>query len=163
MSMSDYYMQGSEYSPIATKKFTEQPPGAPQPEPTMYESNVPPMQPTQPMQPIQPMQLAHPNMMPQYKYNMDAFSLDFKDILKRAIKYLLEGLAVAFVAYYFTKGKLNLKDVVLLGITAAFTFAILDTFSPTISLGARFGAGFGIGQAMFGLNPALMAPMMPHM
>lgn len=96
----------------------------------------------------------------QYKYRGETFRIDFKEILKRAIKYLIEGLAVAFVAYYFIgKGKLNIKDIVYLGITAAFVFAILDTFSPTISLGARFGAGFGIGQGLFGLNPTLIAPI----
>jgi hypothetical protein len=96
-----------------------------------------------------------------YKYNADVFSVNAKDILKRAIKYLLEGLAVAFVAYYFTRGKLDWKEIILLGITAAFVFAILDTFSPTVALGTRFGAGFGIGQAMFGLNPTLaVAPLM---
>jgi len=97
-----------------------------------------------------------------YQYNQDMFNLDFKDVLKRIIKYLFEGLAVAFVAYYFTHNKLDITDVIKLGITAAFVFAILDTFSPTISLGARFGAGFGVGQTMFGLNPSIIAgPIMP--
>ncbi|BCS83115.1 hypothetical protein QLL95_gp1008 [Cotonvirus japonicus] len=94
---------------------------------------------------------------PAYNYNSNAFNLDATDILKRALKYLIEGLAVAFVAYYFIgKGKLNIKDIVMLGITAACVFAILDVFSPTIALGARFGAGFGIGQGLFGLNPAVI-------
>jgi len=99
----------------------------------------------------------------QYTYNSNSFNLNFKEILKKAIKYLVEGLAVAFVAYYFIgKGKLNIQDIVLLGITAAFVFAILDTFSPTIALGARFGAGFGIGQGLFGVGPGLIAgPIRP--
>lgn len=116
------------------------------------------MQQMQPMQPLNPVsQPAHTSM-----YNMDSLNVNFRDIMKRAIKYLLEGLAVAFVAHYFTKGKLDAKEVIMLGITAAFVFAILDTFSPTISLGARFGAGFGVGQTMFGLNPmmAAAAPVM---
>lgn len=94
----------------------------------------------------------------QYAYNPSAFNVDFKELLKRALKYLLEGLSVAFVAYYFTRGKLDTKEIIMLGITAAFVFAILDTFAPTISFGARFGAGFGVGQAMFGLNPTVFAP-----
>lgn len=101
---------------------------------------VPPVQPQQPPQEI-------------YKYNASPVS-DTREVLRRSIKYALEGIAVALVAYYFTKNKLEVKEVLLLGITAAFGFAILDTFSPTISLGARFGAGFGIGQTMFGVNPA---------
>ena len=91
---------------------------------------------------------------PVYTYNRSAFQFDFSEILRRVIKYLLEGLAVAFVAYYVVgRGKLGVKDVVILGITAAFVFAILDTFSPTVSLGVRFGAGFGIGQSLFGVGP----------
>lgn len=90
-------------------------------------------------------------------YNFNPMTNDYKSLLKRAVKYLVEGIVVAFVAYYFTKGKLNAKEIVLLGITAAFVFAILDTVSPTVSLGARLGAGFGIGQTMFGLSPALAA------
>jgi len=93
----------------------------------------------------------------QYLYNMSSWSVDWRDLFKRGLKYLLEGLAVALVAHYFTKGKLDFKEIALLGITAAFVFAILDTFSPTISLGARLGAGFGVGQTMFGLNPAVLA------
>ena len=96
-------------------------------------------------------------------YNMDSLNVNLRDIMKRAVKYLLEGLAVAFVAHYFTKGKLDAKEVIMLGVTAAFVFAILDTFSPTISLGARFGAGFGVGQTMFGLNPMMGAAAAPMM
>jgi len=95
----------------------------------------------------------------QYRYNYNPFTYNYSDIFQRAIKYFFEGLAVAFVAYAFTRGKLDWREIAMLGITAAFVFAILDTFSPTISLGARFGAGFGIGQSLLG--PALaMAPIL---
>ncbi len=87
--------------------------------------------------------------------NSHAFNFDASQVFSRGIKYLVEGLAVAFVAYYFVgKGKLEIKDIIILGVTAAFVFAILDTFSPTVSLGARLGAGFGIGQSLFGFSPA---------
>ena len=92
----------------------------------------------------------------QFKYNINPLTYNYTDIFKRAIKYLFEGLAVAFVAHTFTKGKLELREVLMLGVTAAFVFAILDTFSPTISLGARFGAGFGVGQSIFGVGPAAL-------
>ena len=60
-------------------------------------------------------------------------SINQTDILKRIIKYIVEGLAVAFAAYYVIgKNKLCIKDAVILGIVAALVFAILDTFSPTI-------------------------------
>uniref|UniRef100_A0A6C0LT27 Uncharacterized protein n=1 Tax=viral metagenome TaxID=1070528 RepID=A0A6C0LT27_9ZZZZ len=152
--MSDYYTNTSEYSPT-TNRFQTASLTVEQPAPIQQVTHDIINQPKH--------YYGNPMLVPQhshysgkqYKYNGDVFNVDFKDIVKRSVKYLLEGLAVAFVAYYFTKGKLDLKEVILLGITAAFVFAILDTFSPTISLGARFGAGFGIGQAMFGLNPAI--------
>ena len=78
-------------------------------------------------------------------------NIDLKDLLSRAIKYLIEGLAVAFVAYYFIGvGRLNVKEILMLGITAAFVFAILDTFSPTTSAGVRFGSGWAIGHGLVG-------------
>ena len=94
----------------------------------------------------------------QYKYNKTKFNLELRDVLVKIVKYLVEGLAVAFVAYYLVgRNKLNIRDIVILGITAAFVFAILDIFTPTIALGARFGAGFGIGQGLFGFAPAMIA------
>ena|ERR1700761_8657043 len=149
--MGDYYTN-SEYSPTVSTRYADQPVVLPQIVQQQQQT---------------PNVIASPQFLPQgpvvntrqYKYNNDTFNIDFKDILKRGIKYLIEGLAVAFVAYYFIgRGKLDIKDIVMLGITAAFVFAILDTFSPTIALGARFGAGFGIGQGLFGLNPAIIGP-----
>lgn len=96
----------------------------------------------------------------QYYYSRSAFNINFKDVFKRLVKYLLEGLAVAFVAYYFiARGKLNAKDIFYLAVAAALSFAILDTFAPTVALGMRFGAGFGIGQGLFGLNPMAIRPL----
>ena len=149
--MTDYYGRNvPEYSPVPGKVRQSELP--PQGVPDIGDYNVGSQ--------AQSVQLQH---VPKYaRYSPEPISFDFKDILKRAIKYLFEGLAVAFVAHYFTKGKLELREVALLGVTAACVFAILDTFSPTISLGARFGAGFGIGQTMFGLNPTLVAsPVAP--
>jgi len=170
--MADYYTNTSEYPPVSTK-YNEQSQSMPQQPPnSIQQPSIPMPQPMMPMMSGMPagMPAGMPGMagMPerpmlgkQYKYNNDTFNIDFKDVLKRAIKYIVEGLAVAFVAYYFiSKGRLDIKDIVMLGITAAFVFAILDTFSPTISLGARFGAGFGIGQGLFGLNPTIIGPGM---
>jgi len=161
--MSDYYTNTSEYSPGTRRYPDHSVPMEPSMQPSMQPSMLPPLQPAdmnqiRPFLSTYPTQAEYQNNRP-YTYNPNVFNTNVADVLKRAIKYLFEGLAVAFVAYYFTKGKLDLKEVVMLGITAAFVFAILDTFSPTIAFGTRFGAGFGIGQAMFGLNPPLIAPM----
>jgi hypothetical protein len=71
--------------------------------------------------------------------------------LKRAIKYLVEGLLVAIAAYAIPKGKgLTLDEVALIALTAAATFSILDTYIPSMGMTARTGAGFGIGANMVG-------------
>lgn len=142
--MSDYYT--SELTPAEGRYTVDQNGPTTQPDASQPQYVVPP----------QPSVMAAQDLKP-YRYKRGLFNIDWRDIIRRAIKYLVEGLAVAFVAYYFiSKGRLNIKDIVLLGITAAFVFAILDTFSPTIALGTRFGAGFGIGQGLFGLNPTLI-------
>lgn len=61
------------------------------------------------------------------------------------VKYLLEGCAVAVAAYYIPQKKTDLKIIAIIAVTAAATFAVLDTFSPSVATGARQGAGFGIG------------------
>ncbi|MEM0354127.1 MAG: hypothetical protein QXW79_00960 [Thermoplasmata archaeon] len=142
--MTDYYT--SEYS---SRRLTD-----PTIDQTVAVGADVPRQ-THPIMPIHPQPPLAPR---QYTYSQDIFHVDWRNFVRQAIKYLVEGLAVAFVAYYFVgKGRLDIKDIVLLGITAAFVFAILDTFSPTIALGTRFGAGFGIGQGLFGVGPSLIA------
>ena len=72
------------------------------------------------------------------------FSID------RLIKYLLEGLAVAIAAYLIPRTKISVKETMLISLTAAAVFAILDQFAPSVAVGARQGAGFGIGFGRFG-------------
>lgn len=72
------------------------------------------------------------------------------EVIKRLIKYLVEGAAVAVAAFLIPKTKLKQNEIVLLGLTAATILAILDTFSPMISYGARKGSGFGIGSQLVG-------------
>jgi hypothetical protein len=55
--------------------------------------------------------------------------LDLGELVKRAIKYLVEGLMVAIAAYAIPKKALNLDEVALIALTAAATFSILDTCS----------------------------------
>ena len=78
------------------------------------------------------------------------FEFDLTEIVKRAIKYLLEGAAVALAARYIPTEKINLKEIALIAFTAASVFAILDIYAPTVSVAARQGAGFAIGSSMLG-------------
>ena len=70
---------------------------------------------------------------------------DVSELIKRIIKYLIEGLMVAIAAFAIPKRSLNLEEIALLALTAAATFAILDTYSPSMGVSARSGTGLGIG------------------
>jgi ABC-type Co2+ transport system permease subunit len=67
------------------------------------------------------------------------------ELIKRIIKYLVEGLMVAIAAFAIPKRSLNIEEIVLIALTAAATFSILDTYIPSMGVSARSGAGFGIG------------------
>lgn len=81
-------------------------------------------------------------------------SLDLAEVVKRALKYLIEGVAVAVAAYYIPllsrNQTLKLEEIAVIGITAASTFAVLDIFAPSISASVRQGAGFGVGANLVG-------------
>ena len=76
--------------------------------------------------------------------------LDLGELLRRAVKYLVEGIMVAIAAYAIPKKSLNLDEVLLIALTAAATFSILDTYVPSMAVSARSGAGFGIGANLVG-------------
>jgi len=75
---------------------------------------------------------------------------DVAELIKRIIKYLIEGLMVAIAAFAIPKRSLNLEEIALIALTAAATFAILDTYIPAMGVNARSGAGFGIGASLVG-------------
>ena len=71
-------------------------------------------------------------------------------LVKNVLKYLLEGIAVAIAAKYIPSREIALNEVMMIAVTAALTFFILDLFSPSIASGARMGAGFGVGANLVG-------------
>jgi|TARA_B100001123_G_scaffold365999_1_gene425374 ABC-type Co2+ transport system permease subunit len=75
---------------------------------------------------------------------------DFNEVLRRLIKYFIEGFAVAVVAYCLPKQKISMENILVIALTAAATFAILDMFTPSIGGSARMGAGFGVGANLVG-------------
>ena len=75
---------------------------------------------------------------------------DFGELIRRVVKYLVEGIMVAIAAYAIPKRSLNLDEVMLIALTAAATFSILDTYVPSMAVSARSGAGFGIGANLVG-------------
>ena len=54
--------------------------------------------------------------------------VDFGELVRRAVKYLVEGIMVAIAAYAIPKKSLNVDEVMLIALTAAATFSILDTY-----------------------------------
>ena len=54
-------------------------------------------------------------------------------MIELLIKYFLEGLAVAVAAFFIPKqikgGEISFNEVIMIGLTASATFALLDIFS----------------------------------
>ena len=82
-------------------------------------------------------------------------NLDVQEIVKRIIKYLVEGLMVAIACFAIPKVSLDLEEIGLIALTAAATFSILDTYVPSLAVSARTGAGFGIGANLVGFPAGL--------
>lgn len=80
---------------------------------------------------------------------------DFNELVKRAIKYMIEGIMVAIAAYAIPKKSLNVEEIVIIALMAAATFSVLDVFVPSMGASARGGAGFGIGANMVGFPGGL--------
>ena len=77
--------------------------------------------------------------------------MDTQELAKRIIKYVLEGVTVAFAAIVLPKkGVVDMEAAFTLALVAAATFAILDMFAPNVGASARTGAGFGIGANLVG-------------
>lgn len=76
--------------------------------------------------------------------------VDVPEVVSRLIKYAIEGLAVAVAAFLFPGKVLKPMEIAQIALVAAATFAVLDTFSPSVGSSARTGAGFGIGANLVG-------------
>jgi hypothetical protein len=77
-------------------------------------------------------------------------SFDFSEFVKRAIKYMVEGIMVAIAAFAIPKKKLDVEEIIIIALSAAATFSVLDVFVPSMASSARGGAGFGIGANLVG-------------
>jgi hypothetical protein len=75
---------------------------------------------------------------------------DIMELIKRIIKYLVEGLMVSLVAYAIPKQILNFEEINLIALTAASTFCILDTYLTSMSVAAHTGTAFTIGSNLAG-------------
>ena len=63
--------------------------------------------------------------------------LNFQEVMKRVIKYLVEGLMVAFACFAIPKQSLDFEVIALIALVAAATFSILDTYISTTQNGLK--------------------------
>ena len=77
-------------------------------------------------------------------------AINLQEILKRVVKYLVEGADVDAAAYFIPSKKMQLEEVLMIAITAAAVFSLLDMYAPSIGGAARQGAGFGLGANLVG-------------
>lgn len=73
---------------------------------------------------------------------------DLEEIIKRVIKYLVQGFMVALVCFAVPKRSLNLEEIGAIALTAACTFSILDTYLPSISSSYKAGIGLASGVSL---------------
>ena len=76
--------------------------------------------------------------------------IDIPDLVKRLVKYALEGLAVGIACWLLPGKKLRVEEIGTIALTALAVFAILDIYAPSVGSSARTGAGFGIGANLVG-------------
>jgi ABC-type Co2+ transport system permease subunit len=82
------------------------------------------------------------------------YTFDYQEMFTRIVKYLVEGLVVGIVASILPDKPLSMDKVVLLGLTAAAMFSILDLVAPSIGASTRQGAGLGLGFNLVGFPAA---------
>ena len=91
-------------------------------------------------------------------FNNMGVGLNIQEMIRRMVKYLVEGLAVGVVGMALVLRKkrgnvnwnLQARDVSVMAVTAAAVFAVLDMWAPAVSGSARQGAGFGVGANLVG-------------
>lgn len=79
---------------------------------------------------------------------MDSFNS--RELCKRVVKYIIQGLVIAVAALVLPEKKPDFQAVVALALVSACTFAVIDTFVPSMTFPVQLGAGFGIGSHLVG-------------
>jgi hypothetical protein len=57
---------------------------------------------------------------------------NFREIMKRVIKYLVIGIVVALACFAIPKKSMDLEEIALISLVSAATFSILDTYMPRL-------------------------------
>lgn len=73
-------------------------------------------------------------------------------MLPNVLKYILEGIAISLAVSLVSRKQRNPKEFIMTALSGAVMFALLDRFAPKVSVGSRFGAGFGLGAKHVGFG-----------
>lgn len=80
-----------------------------------------------------------------------SYTFNTQEMLTRVVKYLLEGLVVGIVAALLPSKSLSSHEIILLSLTAASIFAVLDLVAPaSMGSASRFGVGIVSGASLLG-------------
>ena len=76
---------------------------------------------------------------------------DLNEFIKRALRYIIEGLVVGVAAVLLLKKKADIEEIIIISLTASATFALLDTFmAPSIGANVRNGIAGTLGVNLAG-------------
>ena len=78
------------------------------------------------------------------------YTFNTSEMFTRIVKYLMEGLVIGIVASILPSKSLSTQEVILLALTAASVFAILDLVAPATGSASRFGVGIVSGASLLG-------------
>ena len=65
---------------------------------------------------------------------MFKYSFDNREMIIRSIKYIIMGLMVALGSLFIPEKKINISEIVIISMVASITFALLDMYSPSVSI-----------------------------
>ena len=76
-----------------------------------------------------------------------------QNFLNQFLRFFIEGLAVASVAYLLQPEKFkNFQHILLLGMTAGVLVMVLDLLAPEVGQSTRMGMGLGLGLTQVGVS-----------
>lgn len=84
------------------------------------------------------------------------FGISWKEVIMRMFKYLVLGAAIATSVMLLPSKKVSLEEAIVIALSGACIFAILDLYSPSTSMWVKTGAGLSIGSALVGGIPIMM-------
>ena len=77
--------------------------------------------------------------------NDTSLSNNSGEYLKRGLKYILEWLVIVLAARLIPKQALEYKEIFMIAAIGAIAFAILDIYSPSVSVAAKRSVGLAVG------------------